>query len=83
MAFYIPNVVHRNRSAMAALKNHDRNGAISACKRDIVRIESMLEQIRNQFDAVQKTIDEARGFSDDIERDQELFAAACREANKP
>jgi len=83
MSEKIPHVVRRNKSAMVALKNHDRNGAISACRRDVTRIESMLEQIRNQFDAVSKTIEEARGFAEDLENDPAIFADACREANKP
>ena len=79
----IPNVVGRNKAAMQALRSGDRNAVVSACQRDAARIDALLEQIARQYDAVSETAAKQRGFAEDIARDPELFAAACREAEKP
>lgn len=78
----IPTVVWRNKAAVAALRIGDRNGAIEACQRDAGRIDSLLTQISNQYEAVTKTLEQERGFAEDIARDPEIFAAACREASQ-
>jgi hypothetical protein len=82
MSYVIPLVVCRNKSAMAALERGDRVGAVSACQRDAVRIDRMLEQIKSQYDAVLETANQTRGFAEDIERDASIFAAACQEATR-
>lgn len=78
----IPNVVWRNKAAVAALRNGDREGVIEACQRDAGRIDGLLTQISNQYDAVSVTLNQQRGFAEDVARDPEIFAAACREATK-
>lgn len=78
----IPNVVWRNKAAVVALRNGDLDGVVQACQRDAGRIDGLLTQISNQYDAVSRTLEQERGFAEDVARDPEIFAAACQEATK-